>query len=214
MRIDTARSELELSAVAFVHDTILDDLDAIAADDPGAPSGQMLGRLQDDLHAIEGRNWASEHMQPDMPADSEASSRWQSTGIASAVEQARQQGLDVTITGVAADADTLGPAEDTAVGLAVGQLLANVRRHAGVTSAEVIVGSTPDLFSVIVVDDGRGFDLSAVASDRLGLRHSVTSRIESLGGSVKLWSQPGRGTSVALQLPRSPSRRDSERAVS
>ena len=198
VHLATARSELELSAVAFVHDTVLDDLDAIAVDDPGAPSGELLGRIQDDLRAIEGRNWASEHMHStDM-----GSSRWRSTGLAAAVEHARTQGLDVVVTGAPEDADTLEPAEDTAVGLAVGQLLANVRRHAGVDSVEVIVGSTPDLFSVMVVDDGRGFDPAGVAADRLGLRHSVTSRIEALGGSVNLWSQPGKGTSVALHLPR------------
>ena len=209
-RLASARSELELSAVAFVHDTVLDDLDAVAVDDPGAPSGQLLGRIQDDLRAIEGRNWATEHMRP---AD-EHSERFRSTGIASAVEQARSLGLQVVVTGLPDDADTLGPAEDTAVGLALSQLLANVRRHAGVDSVEVIVGSTPELFSVMVVDDGKGFDLRTVAPDRMGLRHSVTSRIEALGGTVKLWSQPGRGTSIALQLPRHRDPAEAERAAS
>jgi signal transduction histidine kinase len=52
-----------------------------------------------------------------------------------------------------------------------------------------------------VIDAGRGFDEAATGRDRLGLRTSVRSRIASVGGRVQVWSAPGRGTSVLLQVP-------------
>ena len=53
----------------------------------------------------------------------------------------------------------------------------------------------------MVVDNGRGFEPQTVADDRLGLRSSVTDRIRAHGGSVRVWSTPGHGTSVLLSVP-------------
>jgi len=55
--------------------------------------------------------------------------------------------------------------------------------------------------TVMVVDSGRGFSESETATDRMGLRHSVRSRVEQAGGTVRLWSTPGRGTSVMIRVP-------------
>ena len=54
---------------------------------------------------------------------------------------------------------------------------------------------------LLVVDEGRGFDPAAVPEDRLGLRASVQERLAVLGGSVAVWSRPGRGTSVKISIP-------------
>jgi signal transduction histidine kinase len=90
---------------------------------------------------------------------------------------------------------------DIAVGLAVKQCLVNVMRHAQVEHAEVvIIGSERDV-SVMVIDSGRGFSEAHVGADRLGIRQSVRRRIEAVGGEVKVWSQPGRGTSVLIRVP-------------
>jgi signal transduction histidine kinase len=56
----------------------------------------------------------------------------------------------------------------------------------------------------MVIDTGRGFSEQLVGSDRLGLRQSVRRRIESVGGEVRLWSTPGRGTSILIQVPARP----------
>ncbi len=52
-----------------------------------------------------------------------------------------------------------------------------------------------------VNDSGKGFDVSAIGADRLGLRSSVYGRVEAAGGKVKVWSAPGNGTSVLFSLP-------------
>jgi signal transduction histidine kinase len=53
-----------------------------------------------------------------------------------------------------------------------------------------------------VVDDGRGFDPGArgVRSRRLGIT-SMHERAASLGGSLAIASEPGRGTTVELRFP-------------
>jgi signal transduction histidine kinase len=56
----------------------------------------------------------------------------------------------------------------------------------------------------MVIDAGRGFSEHLVGSDRLGLRQSVRRRIESVSGEVRLWSTPGHGTSVLIQVPALP----------
>ncbi|MCU1407305.1 MAG: ATP-binding protein, partial [Glaciihabitans sp.] len=84
---------------------------------------------------------------------------------------------------------------------AVGACLDNVLRHSGVRSAELILGGDSDRVTVMVVDAGTGFDPAAVPADRLGLRISVLHRVETAGGSVKVFSTVGAGTSVIISFP-------------
>jgi signal transduction histidine kinase len=85
---------------------------------------------------------------------------------------------------------------------ALRECLENARRHSGVRAADVIVIVDDDgRASVVVVDEGRGFDPDAVPPDRLGLRDSVTGRLTDVGGSVTVWSGPGSGTSLLLRVP-------------
>src|SRR5690606_8202612 len=81
------------------------------------------------------------------------------------------------------------------------QCLANVIKHSGVMKAEVAVYGSDSEVSVMIVDDGSGFEVNAVGPDRLGLRASVRRRIEAVGGTVQLWSTPGSGTSVLIRVP-------------
>ena len=53
----------------------------------------------------------------------------------------------------------------------------------------------------MVIDGGKGFLERETSVDRLGLRQSVRRRIESVGGTVQVWSTPGTGTSVLISLP-------------
>ncbi len=92
----------------------------------------------------------------------------------------------------------------SAVTAAVGALRAcldNVLAHSGVDAAEIVVSTTDSFVTWTVSDAGSGFDLGAVPSDRLGLKSSVFGRVESEGGTVKVWTSPGSGTSVLFTLP-------------
>ncbi|HEY5229783.1 MAG TPA: ATP-binding protein, partial [Galbitalea sp.] len=123
------------------------------------------------------------------------------SALLAAVQEARDLSLAVDVTGDPGAIGRLTSERDVAVGLAVKQCLVNVLRHAQIGRAEVVViGSVTDV-SVMVIDAGRGFSEQLIASDRLGLRQSVRRRIESVGGEVRLWSTPGRGTSVLIRVP-------------
>lgn len=95
------------------------------------------------------------------------------------------------------------PAEvGDAIAEAVGEALRNSVRHAGrVGFRGVRVRADSRQIQVTVLDDGDGFEPSAVASDRLGLRVSVAARLSGVGGSGSVRSAPGAGTLVELRWP-------------
>jgi signal transduction histidine kinase len=84
---------------------------------------------------------------------------------------------------------------------ALEQCLVNVVRHAGVTEAWLAAAADAGEVSVTIVDEGVGFDPDAVPHDRLGLSESVVGRLERCGGTVRVWSSPGAGTSVHVTIP-------------
>jgi len=95
------------------------------------------------------------------------------------------------------------PPHDTIEALAgaVGEALANVGKHA--QAERVVVYAEPDWEEGIFVsikDNGVGFDPESVDM-RIGLKESITARIEAIGGRVEISSKPGRGTEVRLWAP-------------
>jgi PAS domain S-box-containing protein len=88
-------------------------------------------------------------------------------------------------------------AVEAAAYFAVSEALANVVKHAAADSARVRVESAAGIFTVEVEDDGVGGADAAAGSGLWGLR----DRIETLGGSLRVESSPGLGTSVRAQVP-------------
>jgi signal transduction histidine kinase len=81
------------------------------------------------------------------------------------------------------------------------EALANVARHSSASQAEISIDYGKDFVTLVIKDNGHGFDTSAPHSG-LGL-HSMQERAESLGGSFSVASEPGRGTRIVVALPRS-----------
>ena len=93
---------------------------------------------------------------------------------------------------------------------AVEEALLNTLRHAGVDRARVTCragrrtgdpGGGPLSVSVVVQDEGVGFDPAAVPGTRRGLSESVHGRMAAIGGRARVRSRPGRGTRVVLRWP-------------
>ncbi|MFC9919859.1 sensor histidine kinase [Agromyces binzhouensis] len=114
---------------------------------------------------------------------------------------ARDAGLAVNVSGPPEVLAAVGPRRRSAIESAVAQCLMNVARHAGVDDVEVVLGRADGEVTVVVVDDGRGFDPDHVPDDRIGLRTSIRGRIEQEGGRARVWSRPGVGTTVLLAVP-------------
>jgi signal transduction histidine kinase len=86
--------------------------------------------------------------------------------------------------------------------LALAECLENVRRHSGVTEAHVTITDDDTTVRAMITDSGVGFHLDDVDSARLGLKESVVGRLKEVGGRARLFSSPGSGTTVVLEVPR------------
>ncbi|MDW5325397.1 sensor histidine kinase [Plantactinospora sp. KLBMP9567] len=82
------------------------------------------------------------------------------------------------------------------------EALNNVARHAGTGEAWVTVDWYDGVLGVRVVDRGVGFDTDCV-SGGFGLHRSIAERMTEVGGELRLFSEPGHGTSVELLWPAS-----------
>lgn len=85
------------------------------------------------------------------------------------------------------------------------EALSNVRRHSQATKAEVKVEFEDKKTRITVKDNGKGFALPETMGDlvkagRLGLA-GMQERIQLLNGSLKIESEPGRGTTVTVEAP-------------
>src|SRR6266508_1185421 len=89
----------------------------------------------------------------------------------------------------------------TAVFRILQESLTNVARHAKAQRVEVALGRADGTVTLNVRDNGRGFSLDDPrrpnAFGLMGLRE----RVYLLGGEVRIESEPGRGTSIAVQIP-------------
>ncbi|MBE2272586.1 MAG: sensor histidine kinase [Anaerolinea sp.] len=80
--------------------------------------------------------------------------------------------------------------------------LTNILRHARAARVSVFIERSDKHINLSVVDDGCGFDLARVLASKergLGLL-GIQERIELLGGTLRLESQPGQGTRVEVEL--------------
>jgi PAS domain S-box-containing protein len=98
----------------------------------------------------------------------------------------------------------LDPVVETALFRVAQQALANVVDHAAATSALVAIECTGNRVVLRVSDDGCGFDPDHVQV--LGdIAHfgliAMRERVEALGGSFRVTTEPGGGTVVEARLP-------------
>jgi signal transduction histidine kinase len=77
------------------------------------------------------------------------------------------------------------------------EALANVAKHAAAAHVAVAVTSSEDRVKVEIADDGVG---GADPAHGSGLR-GLADRIETLGGTLRVESVPGRGTRLAAAIP-------------
>ena len=88
----------------------------------------------------------------------------------------------------------------TAVYRVVQEALTNVVRHARATTASVAVTASAGRLRTLIEDDGIGFDPTEPGSGHLGLK-GMTERAELVGGTIRVVSTPGSGTTIVLEVP-------------
>jgi signal transduction histidine kinase len=81
------------------------------------------------------------------------------------------------------------------------EALSNVVKHANARHCRVSLGaSDKDRLTLIVEDDGRGFEVSSNSTRGLGLA-GMRERAHALHGTLKIESVPGTGARLTITLP-------------
>jgi signal transduction histidine kinase len=91
------------------------------------------------------------------------------------------------------------------------EALQNAGKHSDASAVRLTLLGEPDYVSVMVEDDGVGFELSST-DEGAGLVN-MHDRVESVGGVLSVTSTPGTGTQVKVRLPAT-SRRTAPELVS
>src|ERR1035437_6573669 len=85
--------------------------------------------------------------------------------------------------------------------LAVKEALNNAVKHSGATDSFLHIHRQGEGLSVVVEDNGRGFDLAHASPERNGLTN-MTQRMNEVGGECRVSGEPGTGCRVDFTLPR------------
>lgn len=203
---DAERMASELEArqrqdARVLHDTVLATLSLLAHSGVGVGSGALRQQAGDDARLLKQLrlgapldNASNAIFSPDSDED------LLSTTFESVRQRFARMGLDVNWHGVgqlALPRETL----DALLG-ALGECLENVRRHSGVNEADVTVSDDDRTVRAMVTDAGHGFEPESIGTARLGYAESVVGRLNTVGGRARIFSSPGSGTTVMLEVPK------------
>jgi signal transduction histidine kinase len=97
---------------------------------------------------------------------------------------------------VTAPAQRFAPLVEVAAYFVIAEALTNIDKHACASRAEVGVAREQDALTITVDDDGDGGATFDAGRGLLGLR----DRVEALGGTLVLESNPGQGTHLRVTL--------------
>src|SRR5262245_52057398 len=123
----------------------------------------------------------------------EAALKWQGR------EFSRHSGVP-SIVEMKGTPDHLTDAQQTCIYRVVQEALTNCARHAKAQNVLVSVRTQAEKIIVLVKDDGIGFNPFASGRGGLGLL-GIRERVEELDGTVRITSQPNKGTLIQVQIP-------------
>jgi signal transduction histidine kinase len=204
-RVERQGSELEAQRrhdARLLHDTVLATLTLLAHSGVGVSPEALRAQAGDDAQLLRQLRLGG------MPAPRRsgvytlepATESTLGTTLESVKQRFGRLGLDVDWHG---SGQVLLPSDvlDSFL-LALAECLENVRRHSGVTRADVTITDDDTTVRAMVTDAGVGFDLTAVDTARLGFAESVVARLRDVGGNARLFSSPNSGTTVVLEVPK------------
>jgi two-component system, NarL family, sensor kinase len=80
------------------------------------------------------------------------------------------------------------------------ELLNNIMKHAAATETMVQLIKEDDRFSIIVEDNGKGFDTALQKNNKGAGLTSIRSRVDYLKGELDIHSEQGKGTLVTIEF--------------
>lgn len=152
----------------------------------------IAGQMLDDVHNL------SAQLRPSVLDD---------LGLPEAIyrhvtECKKRYALDIDLAIMGLDGKRLSPEIETALYRITQEGLTNIIRHAEARTASIFIECSEDKVLLVIEDDGKGFDVTnAYHQDgHLGL-YGIQERAELLSGSLEIESEPGRGTSLFIEIP-------------
>ncbi|WP_345232802.1 sensor histidine kinase, partial [Hymenobacter saemangeumensis] len=95
----------------------------------------------------------------------------------------------------------LEPTVENVLFRVIQELVQNIIKHAQATQVTLQIIRSERELTVMVEDNGVGFDPKALGEEAgIGLRN-IESRMAYLGGQADFDAAPGRGTTVVLEVP-------------
>jgi signal transduction histidine kinase/phage shock protein PspC (stress-responsive transcriptional regulator) len=188
-RRERIRQEERAEVAAHLHDSVLQTLALIQRAESPAETATLARSQERELRAwLYGRG----------DGDRSDSLRAAIEDVAARIEQTHNIVINTVIVGDCPLDDRLQAAV-----AACGEAITNAAKHSGASEVSVYVEVEPQMVTAYVRDQGRGFDLTRVTSDRAGIAESLNGRMERHGGNVEIDTAPGAGTEVRLSIPRS-----------
>jgi signal transduction histidine kinase len=114
-------------------------------------------------------------------------------------DHARRYDCPVNVD-LSGDLDALPESHRTCTYRVVQEALTNCARHAQARRIDVALHGTPGQLRLQIKDDGVGMPARPLAAPGLGL-FGIEERVRELGGRLQLYSQPGQGTSLKIEMP-------------
>ncbi|MCR1784642.1 hypothetical protein KVF89_19010 [Nocardioides carbamazepini] len=189
VRLDTQTATLRRAAEEQrqVHDTAINTLAAVARG----------GSAVADVEAVRVRCRADTLVLERLIS---ASAR-EASASASPEEPLARRSIDVSLPGLAGAAlaarwTELPVGVRSALGGAIGELVTNTEKHAGVGEAAVDIRDEGDGIRIVVRDHGRGF--APTRTPERGLATSVRARLAEEGISLDLQAAPGEGVRAEM----------------
>jgi len=126
-------------------------------------------------------------------------------GLVAALERltenfAEQTGMTVEFVPNLPGDGRFPPEVETALYRLVQESLTNIVKHARAKEVSIVLTAKPGSVTVIVEDDGVGFEPGRQTGDGIGLL-GMRERVGLFGGRVVLESRPGAGTTVVAEVP-------------
>ena len=83
----------------------------------------------------------------------------------------------------------------------IDELLNNIIKHSKASNAEIRLKEKKGQLIIVILDDGKGFDLQKGFNNKgLGLSQ-IKARIRKMQGEFKIISSPNEGTSIYISVP-------------
>lgn len=112
----------------------------------------------------------------------------------------RSGSLEVNYHSIGMEDSSIEQSTAIAIYRIVQELVNNTMKHASARNAVVQLSKNKGRIDITVEDDGKGFDpVILKAMGGMGW-NNIRSRVSYLNGSLDLWSEEGKGTSVHIEL--------------